>query len=81
MKGVFEKKPALPRCKNTWDVNIVLKESETWIPTEKLALKELTYKPCMLMSMLVDRNRVHLPTRTFWSISKSKTQPQKIKIK
>ena len=43
MKGVFEKKPALPRYKNTWDVNIVLKELETWIPTEKLTLKELTY--------------------------------------
>ena len=42
-KTVFEKKPALPRYKNTWDVNIVLKELETWIPTEKLTLKELTY--------------------------------------
>ena len=38
MKGVFEKKPALPRYKNTWDVNIVLKELETWISTEKLTL-------------------------------------------
>ena len=26
---------------------------------------------------IVDWNRVHLPTRTFWSISKSKTQPKK----
>ena len=52
MKGVFEKKPALPRCKNTWDVNIVLKELETWIPTEKLTLKELTYKLCMLIALL-----------------------------
>ena len=52
MKGVFEKKPALPRYKNTWDVNIVLKELETWIPTEKLTLKELTYKLCMLIALL-----------------------------
>jgi len=52
MKGVFEKKPALPRYKNTWDVNTVLKELETWIPTEKLTLKELTYKLCMLIALL-----------------------------
>ena len=52
MKGVFEKKPALPRYKNTWDVNIVLKELETWIPTEKLTLKELTYKLCILIALL-----------------------------
>ena len=38
MKGVSEQKPALPRYKNTWDVNIVLKELETWISTEKLTL-------------------------------------------
>ena len=35
MKGVFEQKLALPRYKNTWDVNIVLKELKTWIPTEE----------------------------------------------
>ena len=53
MKGVSEKKPVLPRYKNTWDVNIVLKELETWIPTEKLTLKELTYKLCMLIALLL----------------------------
>ena len=52
-KTVFEKKPALPRYKNTWDVNIVLKELETSIPTEKLTLKELTYKLCMLIALLL----------------------------
>ena len=52
MKGVFEKKPLLPRYENTWDVNIVLKDLETWIPTEKLTLKELTYKLRMLIALL-----------------------------
>ena len=42
----------LPRYKNTWDVNIVLKELETWIPTEKLTLKELIYKLRMLIALL-----------------------------
>ena len=52
MKGVFEKKPVLPRYKNTWDVNTVSKELESWISTEKLTLKELTYKLCILIALL-----------------------------
>ena len=56
MKGVSEQKPALPRTlpryKNTWDVNIVLKELKTWIPTEELTLKGLTYKLCILIALL-----------------------------
>ena len=58
MKGVFEKKPVLPRYKNTWDVNTVSKELESWISTEKLTLKELTYKRCMLIAPYYQDNAV-----------------------
>ena len=39
IKGVFETKPAFPKYSTTWDVNIVLKELDTWTPVEKLTLK------------------------------------------
>ena len=35
IKGVFETKPAFPKYSTTWDVNIILKELETWTPVEK----------------------------------------------
>lgn len=35
IKGVFETKPVFPKYNATWDVNIVLKELETWTPIEK----------------------------------------------
>ena len=52
MKGIFEKKPVFPRHTRTWDVNIVLTALETWVPIEKLTLKELSYKLCMLIALL-----------------------------
>ena len=51
MKGVFECKPTFPKVCSTWDVNIVLKELESWYPTEKLTLKELTLKLVMLIAL------------------------------
>ena len=35
IKGVFETKPTFPKYSAIWDVNIVLKELETWTPIEK----------------------------------------------
>ena len=50
--GVFERKPAFPKSSATWDVNIDLKELETWTPIEKLTLKEISLKLCMLIALL-----------------------------
>ncbi|WP_419593559.1 tyrosine-type recombinase/integrase, partial [Thiolapillus sp.] len=52
IKGVFETKPVFPKYNATWDVNIVLKELETWTPIEKLTLKEISMKLCMLIALL-----------------------------
>ncbi|KAL8598175.1 hypothetical protein ACOMHN_043246 [Nucella lapillus] len=52
MKGVYERKPALPKYCTTWDVNIVLQELECWTPTDKLTLKELSMKLRMLIALL-----------------------------
>ena len=52
MKGVFKVNPSLPKCHTTWDVNTVLELLKTWAPVEKLTLKELTMKLCMLIALL-----------------------------
>ena len=50
-KGFYRLRPSKPKYTNTWDVNIVLKELETWIPNEKLTLKKLTLKLVMLLAL------------------------------
>ena len=42
-------RPALPRCKEIWDVSIVLRYVEKWHPLKELDLKHLTFKAVMLM--------------------------------
>ena len=49
MKGVFTKRPSLPKYKEVWDINIVL----TYIDTIKnTTLLQLTQKLCMLFLLL-----------------------------
>ena len=52
MKGVFEKRPSLPRYTHTWDVNIVLKFLQSLPQTEQLELKKLTLKLVTLLTIL-----------------------------
>ena len=50
LKGVFEKKPALPRYSSIWVVNIVFDYLKQW--PEDIQLKELTLKLTMLLALL-----------------------------
>jgi len=50
LKGVFEKKPALPRYSSIWDVNIVFDYLKQ-LP-EDIQLKDLTLKLTMLLALL-----------------------------
>ena len=52
IKGAFEESPTLPRQKETWDVNTVLDMLNTWVPLDKLTLKELTLKLVVLIALL-----------------------------
>ena len=52
VKGVFEKRPALPKYADTWDVKDVLKYLKLCVPLEKLSLKEITLKTCTLLSLV-----------------------------
>ena len=52
MKGVFERKPSLPKLSATWDVNLVLAYLESLYPLSALSLKLLSEKLCTLMALL-----------------------------
>ena len=51
MKGVFVKKPPLPKYKFTWDVTVVLSLLSSWFPLEDLSLKMLTLKLIALIAL------------------------------
>ena len=57
MKGVFELRTPLPRHKEIWDVNILLKHISDMPENHKLDLKSLTKKLCALL-MLTTAQRV-----------------------
>ena len=52
IKGVFEKRPALPKYSSTWDVDTVLQYLELYYAQDELTLKELSYKLVMLLALL-----------------------------
>ena len=52
VKGVFETRPSLPRYKEIWDVNSVLKILATWILGVKLGLRDMSWKLTMLLALL-----------------------------
>ncbi|KAK7487404.1 hypothetical protein BaRGS_00021366 [Batillaria attramentaria] len=49
MKGAYELRPALPRYKDTWDVEQLLGYIRTWKNNSELSLKLLTMKLCALL--------------------------------
>ena len=52
MKGVFERRPSLPRYTSTWDVNIVLSYIKSLSVNALLSLKDLSHKPACLLVIL-----------------------------
>ena len=52
LKGTFTTRPALPKSKEVWDVNMVLEHLKTLHPAETLPLKLLSFKIVMLMALL-----------------------------
>ena len=52
MKGVFERRPSLPKYTSTWDVNVVLTFLRTLKDVQTLSLKELSWKLTTLLMLL-----------------------------
>ncbi|XP_071127737.1 uncharacterized protein [Mytilus edulis] len=49
MKGIFNKKPVLPRYNCTWNVEMVLSLLKTW--NKDITLKNITFKLAMLLAL------------------------------
>jgi hypothetical protein len=52
LKGVYNKRPSLPRLQETWDVSVVLNYFKKLAPAKHLSLKDLTLKTVMLMALV-----------------------------
>ena len=52
MKGVFERRPSLPKYKSTWDVNVILESLRKFEHVKKLSLKDLSWKLTTLLMLL-----------------------------
>ena len=52
MKGVFERRPSLPKYTSTWDVNVVLTYLRTLKDGQSSPLKELSWKLSTLLIIL-----------------------------
>ena len=51
-RGVFNRRPALPRNNVTWDADAVLTFLKTWVPAKRLSLRQLTLKVTVLLLLL-----------------------------
>ena len=52
LKGVFNKRPSLPRYSQIWDVNSVLEKLKDIYPASKLSFKQLTLKVVTLAALI-----------------------------
>ena len=57
MKGAFERKPALPRNQEIWDINLVLQYLKAMDNYDDISLKDLTLKTVMLLALSSDQRR------------------------
>lgn len=51
MKGIFNKRPSLPKYNVTWNIEIVLKFLKSLKPVKDISLKKLTLKLVMLLAL------------------------------
>ena len=51
MQGIYNSRPPQPRYSFVWDVRIVVRHIETMPPSEKLPLKELSWKLVTLLAI------------------------------
>jgi hypothetical protein len=58
LKGVYNKRPIVPRYQQTWDVNLVLDYLKTLSPVNIWSLRTLSLKLVMLLALIIGQ-RVH----------------------
>ena len=73
MKGVFERRPSLPKYTSTWDVNVVLTYLRTFKDAQSLSLKELSWKVTTLLMLLSGQRiqTIHMLDIRYMTLSES----------
>ena len=73
MKGVFERRPSLPKYRSTWDVNVVLESLRKFEHVKKLSLKELSWKLTTLLMLLSGQRiqTIHLLDIRYMTLTES----------
>ena len=69
IKGVFETRPSLPRYKEIWDVNSVLKILANWTLGVELSLRDMSWKLTMLLAVLSGQRVQTLKALTLTSMT------------
>ena len=72
-KGVFQSRPALPRCSVTWDTDTALKHLRKLSPVRELLLKQLTLKLVVLIPLLSGQRIQSIHLLDTRNMSKSKS--------
>lgn len=62
MKGIFAKRPALPKYSSTWDTSVVLNHLKTLFPLQSISLLQLSRKLAVLLLLLTGQRgqSIHL---------------------
>lgn len=82
MRGVFTKRPSLPRYSMSWDVSVVLKYLKTLIPVALLSLKHLTWKLVMLLALLTGQRgqTLHLMDIRYIDVNENQVRIQVLEL-
>ncbi len=71
VRGVYQKRPSLPRYKNTWDTNKVLHHLKTFPSLQEINLRDLTYKLIMLCALVTGQRCQSLHLMNLSTMDKS----------
>ena len=69
VKDVFERRPSLPRYKEIWDINSVLKVLATWTLGVDVSLRDMSWKLTMLLALLSSQRVQTLKALTLTSMT------------
>ena len=69
VKDVFERRPSLPRYKEIWDINSVLKVLATWNLGVDVSLRDMSWKLTMLLALLSSQRVQTLKALTLTSMT------------
>ena len=69
VKDVFERRPSLPRYKEIWDINSVLKVLATWNLGVDVSLRDMSWQLTMLLALLSSQRVQTLKALTLTSMT------------